>query len=140
MRKCATCGGKRIKRVHRTFWERFYYLAIYQCRDCHQERGVSRRYRYHFGPSCRCPKCGTSRLKKLKDRDQIDPLHTGFLHLLERLAGGVLYHCCFCRIQFYDRRVLNHPLGVDTPALADTPDLDSVEEIMTPRDTANSGA
>jgi hypothetical protein len=31
-------------------------------------------------------------------------MHTGLLHLFERLAGGRLYHCCFCRLQFYDRR------------------------------------
>jgi hypothetical protein len=141
MRKCASCGGTRLKRVHRTFWERFNYLAIYECRDCHQERGVSRRYRYHFGAVCRCPKCGTSRLKKLKDRDHVDPMHTGLLHLLERFAGGALYHCCFCRIQFYDRRVLILPLTVGTSAMAAEADgVDVQEEIMTPPRTASSGA
>ena len=137
MRKCASCGGKRIKRVHRTFWERFNYLAIYECRDCHLERGVLRRYRFHFGSYCRCPKCGTARLKKLKDRDPIDPMHRGFLNLLERLSGGVLYHCCFCRIQFYDRRVLNVPVSVEIPVEAT--EGDEVEEIMSPQSKASSG-
>jgi hypothetical protein len=27
-----------------------------------------------------------------------------FLNLLERMCGGELYHCRFCRLQFYDRR------------------------------------
>jgi hypothetical protein len=27
-----------------------------------------------------------------------------FLNLLERMCGGGLYHCRFCRLQFYDRR------------------------------------
>jgi hypothetical protein len=31
-------------------------------------------------------------------------MHTGFLNLMERLSSGKLYHCRFCRIQFYDRR------------------------------------
>lgn len=122
-----------MKRVHRTFWERFQYLAIYECRTCHHERGVSRRYRYHFGPVCRCPRCGTSRLKKLKDRDQIDPMYSGPLNLLERLAGGSLHHCCFCRIQFYDRRIVGSLAPDEAPAAEH-------EEVMTPPDTANSGA
>jgi hypothetical protein len=33
-------------------------------------------------------------------------MEPGILNLLERIAGGVLYHCCFCRLQFYDRREL----------------------------------
>jgi hypothetical protein len=31
-------------------------------------------------------------------------MHTGFLHLLERVSRGRLFHCKFCRLQFYDRR------------------------------------
>ena len=123
-----------MKRVHRTFWERFYYLAIYECRNCHHERGVPRHYRYHFGPVCRCPKCGTQRLKKLKDKDPIDPMHSGFLNLMERLAGGARYHCCFCRIQFFDRRAACPPgVVLEGPEEQD-------EEVMSPQDTASSGA
>ena len=33
MLKCEQCGG-RVRRVHRTFFERFSYMAIYECRDC----------------------------------------------------------------------------------------------------------
>ena len=138
MRKCVTCGGTRMKRVHRTFWERFYYLAIYECRNCHHERGVPRRYRFHFGPVSRCPKCGTVRLKKLKDRDPIDPMHTGVLNMLERFAGGSLYHCCFCRVQFYDRRAPGPPAPAGAPAEPD--DREEPEDFMTPPDKASSGA
>jgi hypothetical protein len=28
----------------------------------------------------------------------------GALNLMERMLGGSLYHCCYCRLQFYDRR------------------------------------
>jgi len=79
-------------------------MAIYQCRGCREEQVVPRPWRYHFGPETRCPQCGTQRLTKLQTPDRIDPKHTGFLNLLERLMGGKLYHCRFCRIQFYDRR------------------------------------
>jgi hypothetical protein len=40
----------------------------------------------------------------LKERDRIDPMNSGLLNLLERMTGGKLFHCRFCRVQFYDRR------------------------------------
>jgi DNA-directed RNA polymerase subunit RPC12/RpoP len=95
-----------LKRIHRTFAERLAYLAIYECRDCQEINTVPRRFRLHFGAYCRCPQCGTFRVVRLKKRDKIDPMDGGFLHLLERMAGGHIYHCRYCRLQFYDRRGL----------------------------------
>jgi hypothetical protein len=31
-------------------------------------------------------------------------MQKGLLNLLQRLSGGKLYHCWFCRLQFYDTR------------------------------------
>ena len=114
-------------------------MAIYECRTCRHEQGVPRRYNYHFGKICRCPKCGTTRLKKLKDRDPIDPMVPGFLNMLELIAGGTLHHCCFCRIQFYDRRPL---LSQTTPAANIEPEDENLseEKLMSPPDKASSGA
>ena len=103
--KCSQCGAK-LRRVHRTILERFQYLAVYECLDCDTEAPVMRPYTYHLGPHCRCPRCGTYRLSRLKERDRIDGMQGGFLNLLERIAGGKLIHCRFCRVQFYDRRIL----------------------------------
>ncbi len=103
MHKCSQCGGK-LRRVHRTFMERFSYMAIYACKECENEEYLQRSYKYHFGPHARCPRCGTLRIVKLKERDKIDPMYVGFLNLMERLAGGRLFHCRYCRCQFYDRR------------------------------------
>ena len=105
MLKCERCGG-RVRRVHRTFFERFTYMAIYECRECDTEKFYPRRFTLHFGKYCRCPNCGTFRVNRLKAPDKIDKLHTGFLNFLERQFGGRLHHCRFCRIQFYDRRML----------------------------------
>jgi len=105
--KCAQCGGT-LRRVHRTFFERFGYMAIYECHKCEREEFVPRRFRYHLGPSCRCPICGTHRVVRLKQPDKIDRHHGGFLNLLERIAGrGRMFHCRWCRLQFYDRRELS---------------------------------
>ena len=116
--KCAQCGEK-LRRVHRTFFERFSYMAIYQCRKCKRDERVPRRFRYHLGPSCRCPLCGTYRVSRLKQPDKIDRKHGGFLNLLERFAGkGRLFHCRWCRLQFFDRRGLATEV---TPTAAATP-------------------
>jgi DNA-directed RNA polymerase subunit RPC12/RpoP len=105
VRKCGYCGGSKLKRVHRTFLERFSYLAIYECRECENEEFIPRRYTYHFaGEEARCPNCGTYRVTKLRGVDKIDKMASGPLNRLEKLMGGNLYHCVFCRLQFYDRR------------------------------------
>jgi DNA-directed RNA polymerase subunit RPC12/RpoP len=131
MHKCSQCGGK-LYRVHRTFFERFSYMAIYSCKDCETEEFVPRRYRFHLDPHARCPSCGTYRVVKLKARDRIDPMYVGFLNLLERLAGGRLFHCRYCRCQFYDRR----NLASESPSL----EVEPTSHVTTPRDTASSGA
>ena len=96
-----------MRRVHRNFWERFSYMAIYECRSCQRQEFAQRRYRNHMGPTCRCPVCGSERVAKLKQRDRIDKMHSGFLNLMEKIVGrGRLYHCRWCRLQFYDRRPL----------------------------------
>jgi DNA-directed RNA polymerase subunit RPC12/RpoP len=95
-----------MRRVHRTLLERISYLAIYECKQCHAEDNLPRSHKLHFGKAARCPKCGTFRIVRLKEPDTIDPMHTGLLNLLERMAGGRLHHCRYCRIQFWDRRRL----------------------------------
>jgi len=99
-------------------------MAIYQCKRCQEVQLVSRPWRYHLGPVARCPHCGTRRLNKLKGLDPIDPMNHGVLNLVEWLMHGRIYNCCFCRIQFYDRR----PMTVaEEPAAADTTDEGSLE-------------
>jgi DNA-directed RNA polymerase subunit RPC12/RpoP len=92
MLKCSQCGG-RLRRVHRTLFERFRYSSIYHCKRCDSEEYVPRVFQYRLGPYARCPRCGTYRLSKLKEPDKIDKMHT-----------GSLFHCRYCRVQFYDRR------------------------------------
>jgi hypothetical protein len=105
--KCRKCGEK-LRRVHRTFFERFNYMAVYECRTCDLEEVVPRRFRYHLGAHSRCPLCGTFRVSKLKIPDRIDRRHSGFLNLVERMLGrGQLFHCRWCRLQFFDRRDLS---------------------------------
>jgi len=140
-KKCVRCGG-RLRRVHRTFIERFSYMAKYRCRDCQAIETYPRRYRYHFGPRARCPRCGTFRITKLKERDKIDKMETGFLNLVERWAGGKLFHCRFCRVQFYDRRkFIPAPMASAQPRPAPAPVADKAGATATDvKGTAKPGA
>ncbi|HJT89145.1 MAG TPA: hypothetical protein VJ732_14860 [Bryobacteraceae bacterium] len=123
MIKCGQCGGG-LRRRHRSFLEHFRYLAIYSCRECGNRAQVPRRYTFHLGPDCRCPRCGTVRVTRLKHKDRIDPMARGLLNLLEGLSGGKrLFHCRFCRLQFYDRRL---PVS-ETRNHAHPPDADAVQ-------------
>jgi DNA-directed RNA polymerase subunit RPC12/RpoP len=105
-----------MRRVHRTLMERLRYLAIYECKECHAEDNLPRAHQLHRGKAARCPKCGTYRIVRLKEPDTIDPMHTGALNLLERMAGGRLHHCRYCRIQFWDRRRLQSEVAADEAA------------------------
>jgi len=105
-----------MRRVHRTLMERFSYLAIYACKECHTEDNLPRAHQLHRGKAARCPKCGTFRLRQLKEPDTIDRMHTGVLNMLEKMVGGKLFHCRYCRIQFWDRRRLQSEVLADEAA------------------------
>jgi len=55
-------------------------------------------------PTAACPECGTTRLKKLTKPDRIDRVSGLPWSKIHRFFGGRLYHCLFCRLQFYDCR------------------------------------
>jgi hypothetical protein len=50
-----------------------------------------------------CPDCGTTRLVIRRKRDPIDRHPSGPLAWWRRKTGAKLYHCIFCRLQFYSR-------------------------------------
>jgi DNA-directed RNA polymerase subunit RPC12/RpoP len=105
-----------MRRVHRTLLERLSYIAIYSCKACRAEDNLPRTHQLHLGRAARCPRCGTYRLTRLKEPDGIDPMQTGVLNMLEKMAGGKLYHCRYCRIQFWDRRRLQAEVMADEAA------------------------
>jgi hypothetical protein len=116
-------------RIHRTFFERFSFMAIYECRKCQREESVPLRYRYHLGPTCRCPECGTYRVKRLKQPDKIDPKRGGLLNLLERWAGkGRMFHCRWCRLQFFDRRDLAAGVADAAPGAEVVPEVEKTDD------------
>jgi len=93
-----------LQRVHRTLGEKFLYEAMYECLQCHLRKPEPRWYALYLGDYPRCPRCGTYRLTKLATRDKIDPMNTGMVNFMQYLWRGDLYHCRYCRVQFYDIR------------------------------------
>jgi hypothetical protein len=105
MPNCKTCG-ERLQRVHRTLAERFFYMGVFECPKCKDIKRMARRYTYYLGDQVRCPLCGTFRLRALAERDHIDRMLRTVISGLHKMFGGRLYHCRYCRVQFYDRRPL----------------------------------
>ena len=105
-----------MRRVHRTLRERLSYIAVYECKECHAEDYLPPAHQLHRGKAARCPRCGTYRITRLKEPDHIDPMRTGMLNMLEKMAGGKLYHCRYCRVQFWDRRRLQAEVLADEAA------------------------
>jgi hypothetical protein len=111
---CPTCQG-RLRRVHRTFGEKLVYHAMYECRLCHTRKPEPRWYALYLGDYPRCPRCGTYRLTRLSTRDKIDKMQNGLINFAQFLWGADLYHCRYCRVQFYDVR---KPVAPDAKAAA----------------------
>src|SRR6476619_7551344 len=83
MPHCRTCGG-RLRRVHRSFAERFLYMGVFECPECKDVKRIARRYTYHLGDEARCPLCGTYRLRVLAERDHIDRMLRNPVNAIKR--------------------------------------------------------
>jgi hypothetical protein len=100
-----------MMRVHRTMLERVFFQSVHRCRACDS------RERRPYVPMtlsrfARCPECGNEQLRTLRKRDPIDRLHRNPFSRLQSLAGGRLYYCLFCRLQYYDLRHLSPRVAV----------------------------
>jgi hypothetical protein len=73
-------------------------------------------YALYLGDYPRCPRCGTLRLTRLATRDHIDGMYRSFLSFAQGIFGAGLYHCRYCRIQFYDMRGPLSPEAKDKTA------------------------
>ena len=112
MLHCASCREK-LRRVHRTLRERLLYVAVYECAHCKTRKPEPRWYALYLGNYPRCPRCGTYRITRLATRDRIDPMYGSVVSFAQRIFGGDLYHCRYCRIQFHDMRDTLSPEAKD---------------------------
>jgi hypothetical protein len=53
----------------------------------------------------RCPHCQTTRLRVLPKLDRIEKLYgNALMNRIRVRRGDTIYHCIYCRMQFYDPR------------------------------------
>ena len=103
-------------RIRRKFWERPVYESVYRCKQCsrlqknQKETGSSAP-----GFVCACPRCGTTKLKIRRRRDAVDPIVKTLGNRLKGALGATLYHCEFCRLQFYSFKPLAEPKTEASP-------------------------
>lgn len=93
-------------------------MAVFECEKCHERKPEPRWFALYLGDHPRCPRCRTFRVTHLASRDRIDPLYRNPFSLAQRLFGAGLYHCRYCRLQFYDLRGPAAPEERTPPAAA----------------------
>ena len=101
-KQCLECGGA-VRRSRRGFFERLLYSEAFRCESC-GKRTKNSSIDLKYVRYVKCPGCHSVDLTILKKPDRVDRMQRGVLNTLHRLGGGKLYHCWFCRIQFYDVR------------------------------------
>ena len=100
---CAKCE-RRMVRQHRKWYQRLGYKQIFQCLECNDKALVPREFISKPSAYVRCPLCHTLKVSRRISRDKIDGMIRTFSSIVQCLLGGRLYHCLYCRIQFYDLR------------------------------------
>jgi hypothetical protein len=100
---CHECGGE-LRRSRRSLLERFGYSKAYRCKQCQLRVRISHAEDSRGLQFASCPKCRSFELTAPRRVDKIDRMLKSPRSLLQRMLGGRLYHCWFCRLQFYDVR------------------------------------
>ncbi len=113
MPRCEKCRGILV-RVRRSIMEKMMYSRIYKCKECGFRISRNHHFTLYFAPHTHCPHCGNERVRLRSKPDKIDKTLKTPMSLLQRILGGRLYHCLYCRIQYYDLRKLSSA-AVATP-------------------------
>lgn len=100
---CRECGAS-LRRSKRRFLDRLRYLEAYRCQGCGARYHVTIESRLNLAKWAKCPKCRYQDVTPMRKVDKIDRMQGGIFNFIHRILGGQLYHCWFCRLQFYDFR------------------------------------
>jgi len=102
--QCQKCGAV-MSRSHRRGIERLIFAQAFRCSSCNARKGLSF-IDAGFGESVSCPRCGNGVPDRRSKPDKVDSMRHSPINLIHWMLGGRLYHCVFCRLQFYDIRAL----------------------------------
>lgn len=100
---CRECGAS-LRRSKRSTFDRLRYLEAYRCPGCGARYHVTMWSRLKLARWAKCPKCRYQGIKAKRRIDPIDSMRGGILNFVHKIMGGQLYHCWYCRLQFYDLR------------------------------------
>ncbi len=100
---CEICETELIRR-RRTLIQKVFAQAVFSCPKCHKKNFYHRPFLHKLSLHSQCPQCGTPNVSKLRSIDRVDRLNKNPLRAIIGLLGAPLYHCTFCRLQFWDLR------------------------------------
>jgi hypothetical protein len=96
-----------MTRSHRRGPEKLIFSHTFRCKEC----GYRLKETYlHTGFSAKyacCPRCSNPAPDQRSRPDKVDSMLHSPIRFAHWLFRGNLYHCVFCRLQFYDIRGLN---------------------------------
>jgi hypothetical protein len=94
-----------MTRSHRRGLEKLIFAQAFRCPTCN--RRERRSYiDAGFDEFASCPRCGNAVPDKRSKRDKVDSMLHSPIRMIHWALGGKIYHCVFCRLQFYDVRLL----------------------------------
>lgn len=102
--QCQKCGAV-MTRSHRRGIERLIFAQAFRCSTCNARTRRSY-FNAGFDEFANCPRCGNSAPDRRSRRDKVDSMLHSPIRMIHWALGGTLYHCVFCRLQFYDVRGL----------------------------------
>jgi DNA-directed RNA polymerase subunit RPC12/RpoP len=102
--QCLKCGAL-MSRSHRRGIERLIFAQAFRCPNCNTR--TRRSYiDAGFDEFANCPRCGNGAPDRRSKKDKVDSMLHSPIRMIHWALGGHLYHCVFCRLQFYDVRAL----------------------------------
>jgi hypothetical protein len=107
---CTACGSGPLERTRRNWFERVTAERVLACTACHTRVRIWRplpfaaTFRFLTSSRSLCICCGTTRVRRLPARDDLDRMSHHPLSLLFRLTLAPIYYCNMCRLQYHDWR------------------------------------
>lgn len=103
--QCPKCDGVLVRTRRKTL-EKLIFSHTFRCRNCSRKVRESYLQTNLFGEFAVCPRCENPVPDRRTRPDRVDSMLNTPIRFLHRIMGGKLYHCVFCRLQFYDVRSL----------------------------------
>jgi hypothetical protein len=92
--------------VRRTLAEKLSSSTVFECGQCGERQSCGGWLLIDHSEHACCPSCGSYRVSLRQTPDKIDQMYSSPSNFMNRMLGGALFKCRYCRLQFYDQRPL----------------------------------